>query len=102
MNLRNWTQEHSIGILFGLVTPFVMLPLVIWFMAIYNGYEYSFMLTRFEHMYDPQIKCITLSIIANLFWFYRFLNKENWNRAMGVMLGSLLFAPYIIYIKFLA
>lgn len=100
MNVRNWTREHTIGIFFGLLTPFLLLPLVIWFMAMYNDYTYSFMWEQFMHMYNPQIKCLTLSIIGNLFWFYRFLNKENWNRAMGVILGSIAFAPYIIYIKF--
>lgn len=102
MNLRNWSREHSIGVLFGVLTPFVVLPLVIYLWAVYQGYTFNYMWREFLHFYEPRIKCLTLSIIPNLIWFYRFLNKENWNRAMGVIIGSIAFAPYIIYIKFFA
>lgn len=47
-----------------------------------------------------QIKIITIAIIANLGWFYLFLNKEKYSIAMGVILGTIVFAPYIVYIKF--
>ncbi len=100
MNLRKWSKDHTLGLLFGIVTPFLVLPLVIYLWAAYQGYTFDYMWRQFVHFYQPQIKCLTLSIIVNLAWFYRFLNKERYDAAMGVILGSLLFGPYIIYIKF--
>ena len=44
---------------------------------------------------------LTISIISNLGWFYLFLNKEIYDIAMGIIIGSLMFAPYIIFIKFI-
>lgn len=102
MNLRNWSKEHMIGMAFGILTPFVVMPLVMYLWATWQGYTFDRMWYDFKYFPDPRIKIITLSIIGNLFWFYRFLNKENWQRAMGVILGSLAFAPYILYIKFFA
>ncbi len=102
MNLRNWSKEHVIGMVFGILTPIVFMPLVIYLWAVWQDYTFEYMWREFRYFPNPRIKMITISIIFNLFWFYRFLNKENWQRAMGVILGSLAFAPYIIYIKFFA
>ncbi len=100
MNLRNWSKDHTLGMIFGILTPILLLPLVIYLWANYQGYSFSYMWDEFLRFSDPRIKCLTLSIIPNLFWFYRFLNKERYNVAMGIILGSMAFAPYIIYIKF--
>lgn len=100
MNLRNWTKEHFIGLAFGILTPLIALPLVMYIWAALQDYTFDRMLYDFRFFPDPRIKMLTLSIIANLFWFYRFLNKEKWNRGMGVILGSIAYAPYILYIKF--
>ncbi|XOV68553.1 MAG: hypothetical protein ACFHU9_05115 [Fluviicola sp.] len=102
MNLRNFSKEHAIGMLFGILTPIFVMPLVLYLWATWQGYTFDRMWYDFKYFSDPRIKIITLSIIGNLFWFYRFLNKENWKRAMGVILGSMAYAPYIVYIKFFA
>ena len=100
MNLNNWSREHMIGVAFGILTPIVFIPLVVYLWAVWQDYTFEYMWREFRYFPNPRIKMITISIIFNLIWFYRFLNKEKWQRAMGVILGSLAFAPYIIYIKF--
>jgi len=100
MNLRKWSRDHTIGVLLGIVTPFVILPLVVYLWGAYQGYNFEYMWGQFLNFYQPRIQMLTLSIIANLFWFYRYLNKERYNVAMGVIVGSLLFGPYIVYVKF--
>lgn len=102
MSLRNWSRDHFIGMIFGILTPIILMPLVIYLWAVWQDYTFEFMWRDFKIMTDSRIKIITLSIIFNLIWFYRFLNKEKWQRAMGVILGSIAFAPYIVYIKFFA
>lgn len=100
MNLRNWSKDHMKGMLIGMITPLVFIPLVLLFISWMQGYYFERLWTEFNYRTSYQIKIITISIISNLIWFYVFLNKEKWNYAMGVILGSLLYAPYVVYIKF--
>lgn len=100
MNLRKLNKEHLIGMVFGVLTPLLVSPLVLFILSWLQNYYFSFLWQRFAHNTPYRIKIITLSIIANLIWFYLFLNKENYDRARGIIIGTLIFAPYIIYIKF--
>lgn len=100
MNLRNWSMDHTKGLLIGLLTPIILAPLVLWVISMTQSYYFEQLWNKFSINKPYQIKIITISIIANLGWFYLFLNKERFNFAMGIILGSLFFAPYIIYIKF--
>ncbi len=93
-------KEHVKGLLLGLVTPVIVVPLVLFVMSITQNYTYSRLWHKFNLNNPYQIKIITLSIIANLGWFYFFLNKDRFNFAKGIIIATLLYAPYIIYIKF--
>jgi len=100
MNLRKWSKEHTKGFLLGFVTPLVLAPLVLWILSMTQDYYFEQLWNKFRLNKPYQIKIITIAIIANLGWFYLFLNKERYNFAMGIILGTVLFAPYVIYIKF--
>ncbi|MEJ6615524.1 MAG: hypothetical protein QNL61_01290 [Crocinitomicaceae bacterium] len=100
MNLRKWSMDHTKGLLIGVVTPLVFIPLVLFIIALSQNYYFESLWNKFQLNGPYRIQIMTISIIANLVWFYIFLNKERFNVVMGVILGSLLFAPYIIYIKF--
>ena len=100
MNLRKWTMDHTKGLLLGIITPLILAPLVLWVLAMTQGFYFEQLWHKFSLIKPYQIKIITIAIIANLGWFYLFLNKERYKFAMGVILGTIIFAPYIIYIKF--
>ena len=100
MSLRNWSWNHTKGLFLGFITPLCVVPLVIYLSAVAQNYMFEQLWRKFTYNEPFQIKMITLSIIANLAWFYLFLNKSKYNLAMGIILGSMLYAPYIIYIKF--
>lgn len=100
MNLRNWTKDHSLGVLLGLLFPLLFIPLVVFILALIQNYGFNELWTRFLNLYQVRIQVLTISILANLGVFYFFLNRERYNLAMGIILGSILYAPYIIYIKF--
>jgi hypothetical protein len=100
MNLRKWSMDHTKGLLLGIITPLVILPLVLLVIGWTQDYYFEQLWSKFTYNNPYRIKMITISIIANLGWFYLFLNKERFNFAMGIILGSLVYAPYIIYIKF--
>lgn len=100
MNLRKWSMDHTKGVLLGIITPLIVLPLVLLVIGWTQDYYFEQLWTKFVNNNPYRIKMITISIIANLGLFYFFLNRERFNIAMGIILGSLVFAPYIIYIKF--
>jgi len=100
MKLRRWTTQHSLGLLLGIVTPIIIAPLVLLIIALFQDYYYSQLWHKFTLNRPYQIKIITLSIIANLLWFYIFLNKGKYNISKGIIIATLLFTPYVIYIKF--
>lgn len=102
MKWRRFTKEHAIGMGLGIITPLICVPLVILLVSWMNNYDFSYLWNRFQLNHQYQIRMLTLSIISNLIWFYFFLNRERYDMGRGVILGSLAFAPYVIYIKFFA
>ncbi len=100
MKLRKWSIEHTKGLLLGIITPLIIFPVVLWGISITQNYLFEQLWNKFKYNSDYQVKILTISIIANLGWFYYYLNKERYNIAMGLIIASIAFAPYIIYVKF--
>ena len=100
MNLKNWTWDHTKGLIIGLVTPMILMPLVIVLIAWMQDYYFAQLWRKFTFNADYQTKILTISCVVNLIAFYFFLNRERYNLARGIILGTLVFAPYVIYIKF--
>ncbi len=100
MNLRNWTTDHTKGLIMGILLPVLCIPLVLLVLSWVQDYYFEQLWDRFVYQNQYRIRIITISIIANLGIFYFFLNRERYNIAMGIILGSILYAPYVIYIKF--
>ncbi len=102
MNLRNWTKQHSIGLLIGILTTAVAIPLTIVIYALLNKYEIENYFYRFSLNRIEKSKIISLASIANLLWFHTFLRQEKWPLAMGIILSTVLNLFAILYFKFLA
>jgi len=100
MNLRNWSKGHTIGLLIGILTPLVIFPLVLLVMAWTQDYMFEQLWSKFKFNGPYRIKIFTISNIANLITFYTFLNREKYPWAMGIILGTIAWAPYILYTKF--
>jgi hypothetical protein len=100
MNLRNWSKQHTLGLLIGIASPLIMIPLVILLLSLSQHYPFSAFWDKFEGMRSVRGKFISLAIIPNLLWFYWSLNKEKYNLAMGIIVGSACFLPYILYLTF--
>lgn len=102
MNLRNWNKEHSLGLLIGILGPLIAIPIVVGILSLAQSYGYSAMWDMFQGNRTVMSKVISLSIIVNLGLFYLFLNKEKYNYAMGIILGSFVYLPVILYLNFIA
>jgi len=96
----NWTKEHTIGVLIGIVSPLIFVPIMLLLLGWIQNYSFLRLWHEFDMITKYQIKIITLSLISNLIWFYLFLNRERYNVGRGIIIGTILYAPYIIYIKF--
>ena len=99
MNLRNWTWEHSKGLILGFLSPLLFVPLVIFLLAWSRNYSFEEIWNMFLLSRQTMSKVISLSIISNLIWFYVFLNRNNYGFAMGIILGTLAYFPFIIYVN---
>jgi len=100
MNLRNWSKGHTLGMFLGIITPLIVVPILLLILSWVQNYDYSFLWRKFTYNAPYRVGIITVSIIANLFWFYYFLNRSKWDYGMGIILGSIALAPYILYVKF--
>lgn len=100
MNLRNWSKEHTKGLIIGIISPLIFMPIVMLILGWVQDYSFEQLWYKMLHNNPYRIKILTLSLISNLIWFYLFLNKENYGAGYGVIFGVLFYAPYIVYIKF--
>lgn len=102
MNLRNWSKQHTIGLIIGLLTVILVIPIVIYFLSLSQGFSFKYLFREFFSSPTHITKDVSLACIANLFWFHRFLKKEKYNLAYGVIAATIIFLLIIIYFKFLA
>ncbi len=93
-----WNIRTTVGALIGLISPMLIVPVTILLISYLQNFQYQQLWHNFLDNATTQSKFLSLSIIANLFWFYFFLNKERWDLARGVIIGSALYLPYIIYV----
>jgi hypothetical protein len=100
MNLRNWTKNHTYGLIIGIISPLIFIPLVILMLSWIENFQFSQLLSKFMNASIVRSKIISIAIISNLIWFYLSLNREKWGLAMGIIVATILFLPYILYVNF--
>lgn len=99
MNLRNWTLAHTKGLIIGILSPILFVPLVILILAWSRNYSFGEIWDMFMLSRQTMSKVVSLAIISNLLWFYVFINRNNYGLAMGIILGTIAYLPYIIYVN---
>ena len=97
----NWSFSHTIGLCIGVFSPLLLLPLVVLILSQFEHMEFQFLWNKFIDFEVVRSKYISLSLISNLLWFYFFLNKEKYNLAKGIIAGTILYFPYILYVNVL-
>ncbi len=93
------TAKHLTGAAIGIIFPLIMLPLTVFVLSSMQHYPFSFLWGKCMHDMMILSKTISLSIIPNLIWFYIFLNKERYEIAKGIIVGSAVHLPFIIYVN---
>jgi hypothetical protein len=86
-----------IGAIIGLIFPFIVFN-------IYHQAKYSFMdMYKFiEYLNLGRIfpSVVTLCVLANLMVFYPFISKEKYLGARGVILSTLAWGAFIMFLKY--
>jgi hypothetical protein len=101
MSLRNWGKYHTYGLIVGALLPLIFVPLVIQLMSWADHREFSVLWDRFWFSTRVMSKITSLAVIANMPIFYLFLNREKYEWAMGIILGSMIYVPFVIYFNFI-
>jgi hypothetical protein len=94
-----WNIRLTAGTVIGAVSPLLIIPLTILVIALTQNFYFEQLWHKFTLDTIIQSKFISLSIIPNLAWFFLFLNKERYDIARGIIIGSACHLPYIVYIN---
>ena len=101
MNFRNWGKQHTLGLIIGIISPLIFIPLVIVLLSWLENYVFEQLWYKFLNDPSVRAKIVSLAIISNLIWFYMMLNREKWGLAMGIIVGTIAYLPYILYVNFI-
>lgn len=102
MNLRNWSKEHTKGLIVGILTIIVSIFIVIWILAWQNGISYSLSFQRFTFSHEYTAKVISLAAIGNLPWFHFVsLRQGKWAFGQGIIMATVLDLLVMIFFKFI-
>ncbi len=94
-----WTKKNTLGLLIGIFSPFIFMPLII-FCA--SKFQFETFFTYWEIAWaNPNYisKYLSLGLISNLIWFYLFLNREKYEYTRGIIIGMLCYVPFMIYVN---
>lgn len=94
-----WNARTTVGMIIGGITPLIFVPIVIGLIAWIQNFYFSTLWNKFFVDVVVMSKFFSLSIIPNLIWFYFFLNKERYDLARGIIIGSALYLPFIFYVN---
>jgi len=96
----SWNSRKTAGLIIGLIVPLIAIPLVILLLSWTQHFEFIRYWNKFIEDDTVKSKILSLSIIPNLGVFYLFLNRERYDIARGIIIGSACFLPYILYVNF--
>lgn len=102
MNLRRWTKEHTIGVLLGLVTPILFVPIAMFIYGFFEDVTVSKLWEKFQYLRDEKSKFISLACLGNLLWFHLSIRVKKFNLAMGIILSTFVYLFFVLYLKFIA
>lgn len=94
MNLRNWSKKHTLGLLLGIATTLVGIPILMLIFDAFKNPQYWF-------LHEAKSRLISLASLFNLGWFHWFIKKKKTDLAMGIILATFINFFIIIYLKFL-
>ncbi len=102
MNLRNWSKEHTKGLIVGILTIIACVFIVVWIFSLRNGMSFNVNFQRFTFMHEFTAKVISLAAIGNLPWFHFVaIRQQKWAFGQGLIVATVLDLLIMLTFKFL-
>jgi hypothetical protein len=102
MNIKNWSIEHTKGLIVGILTILVAIFIIIGIFSYTNNVSYNEMMHRFIHLRVYTAKIISLAAIANLPWFHFVsLKQANWAFGQGIIAATVIDLLVMLVVKFI-
>lgn len=92
MKLKYCTKNHLYGLILGVVTIIVFVPIIL------KAYD-MFSVHQSWFLYRVKSKVISLASIANLGWFHYFIKKKKMELATGILIATFVSFFVIVYLK---
>ena len=94
-----FSKKNLAGTVIGFIMPVLILPLTVYILGIVQKYPFQVLWNKLVE--NPMVlsKFLSLSIIPNLIWFYFFLNRDRYELARGIIIGSALHFPFIVCVN---
>ena len=100
MNLRNWSKQHTLGLLLGILTTAISLPIVMFIYSKIYQDEAIWAKVFDIKLKTMQSKMVSLASITNLVWFHLLMRREKYQLGMGIIMATVINLFIILYLKF--
>lgn len=102
MNKKSKWNQRWVGGITGVIGPIIGLFLVFVLYNLFENFSFNRLWHEFMNTPDQKSRFLSLAVLLNLAIFYFFLRKNYNSSAMGVVLGTMIYIPIILYLKFFA
>ena len=93
MNLRNWSKEHTLGLLLGIFTVVIFVPILL---QVFNAFGNR----QLWFLDETKSRIISLAAIANLPAFHLFMKNKKYDYCMGLILSTFASMIVMLYFKY--
>lgn len=87
-----------VGLALGILGPFI--GFYIYSLIKFPQYSFSWYLEFFMSVEVYQSSIMSLSLLFNLLLFFVFIYTNTNRAARGVLMATLIFAPFVVYFRF--
>jgi hypothetical protein len=88
------------GLIAGLIGPWI--GALAFYLVMFNHKPLLTFIDVIQGSNSAQSSLISVSLIFNLAFFFLALNKDWYQAARGVIFGVFVYAPFVIYFKYVA
>jgi hypothetical protein len=97
--MKKITKEHVFGFCIGVLSPILFLPIIVFILSQSRHSEFSYLWNQLTNSVEYMSRYLSLGLIPNLLWFYLFLNREKYAYTRGIILGMLIYTPFMVYVN---
>ncbi|MEZ4722881.1 MAG: hypothetical protein R2813_13490 [Flavobacteriales bacterium] len=98
--MKNKLDHLYVGFAFGMIGP--VLGFMLFYLIMFNHKPFSGFLQMILNNSDTHAGIISVSLVFNLIFFFIALRNDWYNAARGVIMAMFVYAPFVVYFKYVA